>query len=187
MARAEALALAFAAALVTTAARAADLAVEQDDVTRHNLRLTAEAIVHHGKPMLSVRIFATDLRDTRMPLGARDLVRVEESGTGPAYLPITVDCDKAVLEYKGRSHAPDRESLCVEPAALPAPRSMPIFLAFALPDDDKVRQVRLALPVTVSRPAPPVVHALSQTPPPPRPVDESLLGPQVLVATIHLR
>ena len=180
-------ALALVAALGVTTPFAKEIFLEQDAVTRHNFRITAEALVHRGKPVLSLRIVATDLREQPLPGGGKDLVRVTETGTGLAFLPITVACDRMVLEHAGTIHRPLAESLCNDSATLPAAQSMPIFVAFPLPQSKDVRTARLVLPITVARPAPRVQRALREEPRDMPRVEESLLGPQTLTATVYLR
>ena len=178
-----------AAALVlaTTSVAAREIFLDQREVTRHNLRATAEALTHHDKPVLSIRIDATELRDVPLANGGHDLERVVEDGSGPAFLPVVVSCERMRLEHDGRTYTPHADSLCAEPAKLPGARSMPIFVAFPLPPGEKVRQARLVIPVTVLRPEPAVQKALRETGRQAPQVDEARLGAQVLTATVNLR
>ena len=174
-------------ALAATAARAAELVIEDPEqrFSRLNLQATAEKVLADGHPYVLIRIHATRARTIDLSTGGSDTVSLESYRL--EFLPMTIGCDRMVLQAGGKTLHPDTWSLCTEPMRLGSDAAVPVFVAFKFPD---AADARLTVPVTVTRPDPPVQRRRDDRPGPvlyrPR-VDEALLGSREITVRIFLK
>jgi hypothetical protein len=176
-----------AAACVASAAAAGhakNLSVEDVDrgFARLGLQVSAEKVVHRGENYLLLRIQATGVRAIDHADGRMDSVSLKDRGL--AFLPVTVACDRMVLQESGKPRPPAASSPCASTERLAHPQALPVFVAFRYPAPGKAS---IVVPVTVTNPDPPIRVSLRNPAASSAPgVTSALLGDRELFARVGI-